>query len=183
MINVPTEKLSFPFWKRVRFWRREREIDLLVHAHCIISLLFFVFCFLSYLFLFPCFLTFFLLYFSLVFFPCFFDPLFWAQWRSSYSACRDQILLFFLLTTFVWCGCTYRPLLVHLHHPPQLQTKKKRFYLLACCGTLPCYSVGVSLSNPHGMHLTVPPSTLPLLGGMSFQQDVPPKRTWAGAAK
>ena len=41
----------------------------------------------------------------------------------------------------------------------------------------------LSLSFPQGMHLTVPPSALPLLGGLSSQQDVPPKRAWAGAAK
>ena len=93
---------------------------------CPLYYLSFVFCFLSFLFLFPCFLTFFLLYiFSLVFFLCFFDLLFWAQWRSFYSACCDQVLLFCPLTTFIWSGCTCRPPLVRLHHPPQLQTKKK----------------------------------------------------------
>ena len=117
------------------------EIDLLVHVHYIIFLL--SFCLLSYLFLFPCFPTFFLFYFSLHVLPLFFLPMFWAQWRSFYSACRDQILLFCPLTTFVWSGCTCRPPLVRFHHPPQLQTKKKMFYLLACRSTLSCHDVGV----------------------------------------
>ena len=79
-----------------------------MHAHYIIFLL--LFCFLSYLFLFPCFPTFFLFYFSFRVLPFFLRPLFWAQWKSSYNACRDQILLFFPLTTFVWSGCKSRPI-------------------------------------------------------------------------
>ena len=39
----------------------------------------------------------------------------------------------------------------------------------------------LSLSFPQGMHPTVPPSNLPFLGGLSSQQDVPPKRAWARA--
>ena len=35
----------------------------------------------------------------------------------------------------------------------------------------------LSLSFPQGMHLTVPLSTLPLLGGLSSLQDVPPKKS------
>ena len=124
---MPRQKPFFLLWKRVRFWGGEREIDLLVHAHYVIFLLFFVFCFLCFLFLFSWFLTFFLLhFFSLVFFPCFFHALFWAQWRSFYSACHNQILLFCPLTTFVWSGCTCQWPLVCLHHPLQLQTKKKK---------------------------------------------------------
>ena len=120
---------------------REREIDLLVHAHCIIFLLFFFVFFLSFFF----FLAF-LLSFYFIFLSCsspVFLPLFWAQWRSSYSACHDQILLFYPSTTFVWSRCTCRPPLVHLHHPPQLQTKKKLFYLLACRGALSYHGVGI----------------------------------------
>ena len=91
-----------------------------------IILTFFVFSFSLLSFSFPLLFSFFLFYFFLL---CsssvFFDLLFWAQWRSFYSACCDQILLFCPLTTFVWSGCTCRPPLVRLHHPPQLQTKKK----------------------------------------------------------
>ena len=105
---------------------------------------FFVFCFLSYLFLF-----FLISHFlsTLFFLSCsspVFLPLFWAQWRPFYSACRDQILLFCPLTSFVWSGCTCQPPLVCLHHPPPAPNKEKKlFYLLACRGALSCHDVGV----------------------------------------
>ena len=87
---------------------------------CPLYYLSFVFCFLYFSFSFSL-LSYFL---STLFFfrvlPLFILPLFWAQWRSSYSACRDQILLFCPLTTFVWSWCICRPPLVCLHHPPQL---------------------------------------------------------------
>ena len=86
----------------------------------------FLFSFLSFSF-FLAFLLSFYCIFPFMFFPCFFRPLFWAQWRSFYSACHDQILLFCPLTTFVWSRYTCRPPLVCLHHPPQLQTKKNCF--------------------------------------------------------
>ena len=77
-----------------------------------------------------------------------FRPLFWAQWRSSYNACRDQILLFCSLTTFVWSVCTCRPPLIRLHHPLQLQTKKKAvlFIGLPWCPFLPQCRRFLSLS-------------------------------------
>ena len=109
-----------------------------MHAHCIIFLLF---SFLSFSFSLLSYFLSILLFFHVLL--LFFRPLFWAQWRSSYSVCYDQILLFCPLTTFVWSGCTCRPPLVHLHHPPQLQTKKKLFYLLVCHGALSCHGVGV----------------------------------------
>ena len=99
---------------------------------CPLCYLSFVFCFLSYLFLFfliSHFLStlFFLSCSSLVFLP-----LFWAQWRPFYSACRDRILLFCPLTTFVWSGCTCQPPLVRLYATPHRQKKKNYFvYLLA----------------------------------------------------
>ena len=82
------------FWKRVGFEGGEREIDLLVHAHCIIFIfssissilssvfsLFFFFSF-SY-FLLLCFLL-------LCEYPLFFDDFFRARQGSFYSAFRDQ---------------------------------------------------------------------------------------------
>ena len=77
------------FWKRVGFEGGEREIDLLVHAHCIIfifssisSLLSSVF---SLIFFFS--LSYFLL---LCEYPLFFDDFFRARQGSFYSAFRDQ---------------------------------------------------------------------------------------------
>ena len=64
------------------------------------------------------------------------------------------------LTTFVWSGCTCRPPLIHLHHPPHLQTKKKLFYLLTCHDALSCHGVGVfslypSWHAPNGSSLNL----------------------------
>ena len=107
----------------------------------VLSFLCFFF-FFSYIFIFPSFLTLFLLYFSFVFLPCF----------STFVLGTVEVFLKRLpwpdftilpLNTFVWSGCTCWPPLVRLHHPPQLQTKKKLFYLLACCSTLSCHGVDV----------------------------------------
>ena len=82
------------FWKRAGFEGGKREIDLLVHAHCIISLfssisslLFSVFS-LIFFFSFSCFLL--LCFLSLRECPLFFDPLFRARQGSFYNACRGQ---------------------------------------------------------------------------------------------
>ena len=58
------------------------------------------------------------LYISLLLFrPC-------TQQRTPfYSACCNWILLFYPLTTFVWSGCTRRPLLFRLRATPHYQTK------------------------------------------------------------
>ena len=97
------------FWKRAGFEGGEKETDLLVHAHCIISLfssissLFFL-RFLSYHFFFS---------FTLFSFhsvnTLFFDPFFRARRGSFYNACRDQFLPLCPLTAFVWSGHTCRP--------------------------------------------------------------------------
>ena len=97
------------FWKRAGFEGGEKETDLLVHAHCIISLfssissLFFL-RFLSYLFFFS---------FTLFSFhsvnTLFFDAFFRARQGSFYSACHDQFLPLCPLTTFVWFRRTCQP--------------------------------------------------------------------------
>ena len=137
MVNVPTEKTFFFLLEEGKILKG-REGNRPTGA-CSLYYLSFVFCFLSYLFSFSL-LSYFLsiLFFLLRSSPVF-RPLFWAQWRSSYSAYRDQILLFCPLTTFVWSGCTCRPPLIRLHHPLQLQTKKKAvlFIGLSWCPFLP----------------------------------------------
>ena len=66
------------FWKKAGFEGGEREIDLLVHAHCVISLFSSIFssfpCFLSYLFLFFLLFSFTLLSFYSVSILCFSIP-------------------------------------------------------------------------------------------------------------
>ena len=79
---------------------------------------------------------------------------------SSYSACHDQILLFFPLTTFVWFGCTCRPPLDSSASPSLAPEKEKLFYLLACHGALSCHGVGVfslypSWHAPNGSSLNL----------------------------
>ena len=91
------------FWKRAGFKGREREIDLLVHAHCITSLFPSVFSL-----IFSLSLVFFL-FFLLLCITLFFHPRFRAWQGSFYSVCHDQILPFCPLTAFVWSRRTYRP--------------------------------------------------------------------------
>ena len=82
------------FWKRVGFEGGEREIDLLVHAYCIISPFSSIFSLLSsvfsliFFFSFSCFLLFCFL-FTLQH-PLFFPSFFRARQGSFYSACRGQ---------------------------------------------------------------------------------------------
>ena len=82
------------FWKRAGFEGGEREIDLLVHAHCIISLFFSISSLLSsvfsliFFFSFSCFLL--LCFLLLREYPLFFDNVFRARQGSFYSACRGQ---------------------------------------------------------------------------------------------
>ena len=111
----------------------------------VLSLCCFLFSFLSF--------SFFLLsyFLSTLFFfrvlPLFFDP---CSRHSGGLLIVHAVtrLLFCPLITFVWSRCTCRPPLVRLHHPPQLQTKKRLFYLLACHGALSCHSVGIFSLDP-----------------------------------
>ena len=93
------------FWKRAGFKRGEREIDLLVHAHCIIFLFSSVFS-LIFFFSFSCFLLFCFLFIPQH--PLFFRSFFRARQGSFYSACRDQFFTTLLLNRLclVW---TYLP--------------------------------------------------------------------------
>ena len=103
-----------------------------------------------------------------------------------YRTCRDQYLLFQPLTAFVQCGCPYRPLTGHQlfnhHHlfvlavPLHSARQRRLFCMFACCGFTTHYNVCAlfpypSWHTPSGSNLS-----LLLLGGMSSQQDIPPKR-------
>ena len=106
------------FWQKAGLWEGEREST----YWCMPATLSFSNIPISYLF-------FFLLFFSILVFysPVFQVPILWC-WccplytarASFYSACCDQVLLFYPLTTFVWSRCTCRPPLVHMcvtpHH-------------------------------------------------------------------
>ena len=54
-----------------------------------------------------------------------------------YSACRDQILLFWPSTIFIWSGCTCRPPLVCLCATPHRQTKENYFVCLSAVAPFP----------------------------------------------
>ena len=79
------------FWKRVGFEGGDRETDLLMHVHCVISPFSSISSVFSFIFFlsFSCFLLLcFLIFYSVNTF-CFFYPLFRAQQGSFYSSCRD----------------------------------------------------------------------------------------------
>ena len=92
------------------------------------------------------------------------------------------------LTAFVWCGCPYRPLTGHQwfshHHLPVLAVplpsarQRRLFCLLACYGFSTHYSVCVCVLSlyPSWHAPSGSISSLLLLGGMSSQQDISPKR-------
>ena len=81
-----------------------------------------------------------------------------TQQGPLYSACCDQILLFYPLTTFVWFGCTCRPLLVRLCATPHHQTKENYFVCLFAVApflTMVWVLSFFFLPIPHGMHLVI----------------------------
>ena len=142
-----------------------------------LNFLSFLFCFLSYLFSF--------LLLCLLFTPrmLYFSILFSGHGKGHFIVpAVPNVLPFCPLTAFVWSGHTCRPPNLCNIHP--CQTKAGLFRSSVHRSTLTGHGINAfSLSFLQGMHLTVPPSTLPLLGGLPSQQDVPPKRAWAGAAK
>ena len=193
--SIP-EYRCFAFYREQGYWGRE-EINLLVHAY---HSKFFVFLFLSFLLLSFLFILFYFLSFSMLTSGLCFSleipitvifriPLLSAQQGVLYRVYHDWYLLFYPLTTFVWCGCPCRPLTSrqwfnHHHLPvlvvPLLSTRQRRlfclfaccdfFYLLWCVCSLSFYS---SWHAPGGSNWS-----LLLLGGMLSQQDISPKRVW-----
>ena len=158
---------------------RQREgVNLLMHVYRSNSLFsFWLFSFLSFphtrFFLFPS-ISFRIpipqLWFSLLF--CF---LFTARF-SFYSACRDRILLFQPLTSFVWSGYTSRPPLVRLCATPPLSDKEGYFVYLIAVAPFPATVQVLSLSISLMACTQWFQLNLLLLGSMSSQQDTSPKR-------
>ena len=102
-----------------------------------------------------------------------------------YNAYRGQLLLFQPLTTFVWSGCPCQPPLVcqspSQHHLPVLAVplpiaRQRLFCLFVCRGILTYYGVGAHSSYPSWHAPSGSNSSLLLLGNMSSQQDISPKR-------
>ena len=76
------------------------------------------------------------------------------------------------LTAFVWSGCTYRP---HCVTPTLTRQRRTCFIPLCVVAFLPATILMPSLSTFKACTQRFP-LKLPLLGGLSSQQDVPPKR-------
>ena len=92
-----------------------------------------------------------------------------------------NVLPLYPLTAFVWSGRTCRPPSLCDIHPCQTKVGLFRSSVYRSTSFLPRYKCFLSLLSRHAPNGS--PSNLPLLGGLSSQQDIPPKRAWAGAAK
>ena len=130
-------------------WGRER-INLLVHA-CHSNYLFIFFLVVLFFFLS---LTLVSLYFLVYLFKFIFlsygshcsSPFLFTARFSFYSACRDHILLFYPLTSFVWSGCTGWPPLVRLCATPSSPDKEGYFVYLSAVAPFPATLWVLSLS-------------------------------------
>ena len=134
----------------------------------------FLFSFLSFPFLLALFSPFYSRKYAL-----FFDPSYRARQEPFYSACRNQGFTICPLTAFVWPGHTCRPPEVCATHSCQTEAgfSSPPYRSTSFPSRYKCSLSPLSRHAPNGS-----PSNLPLLGGLSSQQDVPPKRAWAGAA-
>ena len=164
----------FMFWKKVRFEGGERETDLLVHVHWTNSHFFLV----SFLFYSVFFLIFFLFFFLCFFFSLrkitlFFDPPYRAWREPFYSACCDQGFTILPLNCLclIWA---YLPTTRGVYHSLLPDRGRFHFSLYRSISFLPRYKCSLSPLSRHAPNGS--PSNLPLLGGLSSQQDVPPKR-------
>ena len=132
------------FLAKSRTLRGREGINLLVHASRSHSLSFSFSSFLKFTFLMLFFFSLFLFLNTCFLFPGFeiLNPLmlvspYTRQRVPFYSACRDQILLFWPSTIFIWSGCTCRPPLVCLCATPHRQTKENYFVYLSVVAPFP----------------------------------------------
>ena len=179
MIVVPKERWSlFTFSKGDRIWRgRERNWSM---GACPLwnssrfsqfSFLFFLFSFLSFSFG-SCSVAFFHSKMCSVFDP---SPFFLLQGTARaffIEPAVASVLRSCPLTAFVWSGCTYQP---HYATPTLARQRQTCFIPLYVVVFLPAMTLMPSLSTLRACTQRFP-LKLPLLGGLSSQQDVPPKR-------
>ena len=170
---LPKKKVLVYVLEESKIWRG-REGNRSTSAcplYCLsffLNFLSFLLCFLSYLFSFL---------FTLFFFPLhknalFFDPLFRARQGPFYSACRDYCftVLPIICLFLVWA---YLPTTRSVWHSPLQDRGRFVSFLSILYFFLPRYKCFLSLLSRHAPNGT--PSNLPLLGGLSSQQDVHPK--------
>ena len=181
MVITPKEKSLFAFWRKVRFKGGERETDLLMHAHWTNSLL----SFLLFFFFFSVFVLIFFLFLLL----CFFLFTLWNVLCFSTSSTGHGKGLFIApavtsvlrscpLTAFVWSGCTCRP-----HCATQTFARQRRTcFVPLCVVAFPTTMLIPSLLTLRACTQRFP-LKLPLLGGLSSQQDVPPERDLSKSRK
>ena len=167
MVVAQKKKSLFAFWKKVRFEGGEGENDLWVHALFEITLVFLSFFSYLFFFLLALFSPFYLRKYTL-----FFDPLYRAQQEPFYNACRNHgfTVLPFNRLCLVW---TYLPTTRGVCHSPLPDRGRFQFSPCRSASFLPRYKCSLSTLRActQRFHLK-----LPLLGGLSSQQDVPPKR-------
>ena len=173
MVVAQKKESLFAFWKKVRFEGGEGENDLWVHALFEITLVFLSF-FLSFSFLLALFSPFYSRKYTL-----FFDPFYRARQEPFYSACRDHgfTILPFNRLCLVWA---YLPTTRGVCHSPLPDRGRFQFSPCRSASFLPRYKCSLSTLRActNGS-----PSNLPLLGGLSSQQDVPPKRNLGRSRK
>ena len=141
-------------------------IELTLSFFLVSFLFFFVFFLIFFLFFLLCF-SFHLVKYTLfsIHFPGHGNGLFIAPAVAS-------ILQLCPLTAFVWSGCTCRP---HCATPTLARQRRTCFVPLCVVAFLPATILIPSLSTLSACTQRFP-LKLPLLGGLSSQQDVPPKR-------
>ena len=162
------------FCRKVRFEGGEREADLLMHAHWTNSPL-------SFLVFFLFFSVFVLIFFSFplaLFFykhckicSVFFTPSTGYGKSLFIAPAVTSVLRSYPLTAFVWSGCTCQP---HCATQTLARQRRTRFVPL-CVVAFPATKLIPSLLTLRACTQRFP-LKLPLLGGLSSQQDVPPKR-------
>ena len=132
----------------------------------------------SFLFLSVFFLIFFLFFLLCFFFSLhkiysvFFDPLYRHGKGLFIAPAVASVLQSCPLTAFVWSGCTCRP---HYATPTLARQRRTCFIPLYAIAFLPATTLMPSLSTLRACIQRFP-LKLPLLGGLSSQQDIPPKR-------
>ena len=148
------------------YWCMPIELTLLFF----LSFLSFLLCFLSYLFSFL--LTLFFYLFTSSNILCFSIPSTGHGKGLFIAPAVANVLRSCPLIAFVWSGCTCRP---HCTTPTLARQRRTCFIPLYVVAFLPATTLIPSLSTLRACTQRFP-LKLPLLGGLSSQQDVPPKR-------
>ena len=178
-----SSRLHF-FWRKVRFLKGERGKPIywcmLFRTNSLLSFFVFfpflsVFILIFFLFLLLCFS------FHLVKNPLFFYPLYRARPGPLYSACRDQYFTILPLNRLCLAWVYLPTMLCDTEPLPDRGglilsfCAPRTHFVLLCAVAFPAMMLISSLLTLRACTQRFP-FKLPLLGGLSSQQDVPPKR-------